>query len=78
MSTDTPPPRLCVFCIKVMLGGKNIEEGFGIAYRVVQVRLYESRSFSPAPKSVFDQAVLRSLCFFSLPICLCVLFRNFS
>lgn len=25
--------------LKVMLGGKNIEEGFGIAYRVIQVCL---------------------------------------
>lgn len=24
--------------MQVMLGGKNIEEGFGIAYRVIQVR----------------------------------------
>lgn len=24
--------------LQVMLGGKNIEEGFGIAYRVIQVR----------------------------------------
>lgn len=23
--------------LQVMLGGKNIEEGFGIAYRVIQV-----------------------------------------
>lgn len=29
--------KLC-FCLQVMLGGKNIEEGFGIAYRVIQVR----------------------------------------
>lgn len=25
--------------MQVMLGGKNIEEGFGIAYRVIQVFL---------------------------------------
>lgn len=27
--------------MQVMLGGKNIEEGFGIAYRVIQVCLRE-------------------------------------
>lgn len=27
---------------QVMLGGKNIEEGFGIAYRVIQVSVYDS------------------------------------
>lgn len=26
--------------LQVMLGGKNIEEGFGIAYRVIQVCSY--------------------------------------
>lgn len=26
------------FHLQVMLGGKNIEEGFGIAYRVIQVK----------------------------------------
>lgn len=27
----------CFALLQVMLGGKNIEEGFGIAYRVIQV-----------------------------------------
>ncbi|KAM8833445.1 zinc finger FYVE domain-containing protein 26 isoform 1-T1 [Synchiropus picturatus] len=37
------PMKVEVAC-KVMLGGKNIEEGFGIAYRVVQVFQLEARA----------------------------------
>lgn len=33
------PSQMCLFPIQVMLGGKNIEEGFGIAFRVIQVSL---------------------------------------
>lgn len=29
--------NMSLICMQVMLGGKNIEEGFGIAYRVIQV-----------------------------------------